>query len=102
MSDNAEEGIFRAQAVAAKDSGLQERQKKGIASLDERIFVFILAFGLIALVIVWTMATSPLLLYGSLAGVILVVIIWGTVRIKRIERIRQERDREANAWRSEN
>jgi Flp pilus assembly protein TadB len=102
MSDNAEEGIFRAQAAAAKDSGLQDRQKKGIAGLDERIYVFILAIGFIALAIVWAMTTSPWLLYGSLAGVILVVVIWGMVHIKRIQRIRQERDREANAWQSEN
>jgi len=105
MSGNAEEGIARIQAAAIKAQGtqgslLQEHQKRSVAYLDERILIFILALALIGLMIVWATTTSPLVLYGSFAGVILLTILWGVSRAKSIERARQNRARQANEWQS--
>ena len=106
LSDNAEGGIARAQAAAAKASGargegLAGHQKRGIASLDERVLFFLLVIGIVALVAVWALATSPLVLYGSLAGGVVMIVLWGVIRLRRIEQIKRERVREADAWRSE-
>lgn len=105
MDDNAEEGIARAQAAAAKAKGadgLGEHHKWTIAYLDERILVFVLAITFIGLIILWATVKSALILYGSLVGVILLSILWGVTRVKRIERIRQERERQAKSWQPEN
>jgi len=105
MSDNAEEGIARIQAAAAKSQGaqgdgLQKYQDRGIAYLNERILIFMFAIAFIGLIIVWAIATSPFVLYGSFAGVVLLIIMWGAARIKRIKRIEQERQRQAEKWKS--
>ena len=106
LSDNAEGGIARAQAAAAKASsargdGLAGHQKRGIASLDERVLFFFFLIGIVALVAVWALTTSPLVQYGSLAGGILMIVLWGVMRLRRIGQIKKERAREADAWRSE-
>ena len=106
MSDNAEDGIARAQAAAAKAAGKQgdglaAHQKRGIASLDERALFFLFLIGIVTLVAVWAMATSPLVQYGSLVGGILIIIVWGVMRLRRIEQIKRDREREAEAWQSE-
>jgi len=101
MSDNAEEGIARTQAAAAQAAGaggLKKHHDWNVAYLDERIIVFLLAIAVIALVVLWTSATSALVLYGSLAGVILLAVLWGIARIKRLEAIRRERSRQAASW----
>jgi hypothetical protein len=98
MSDNAEEGIARIQAAAAKaggTAGLKEHHNRNIAYIDERIVVFILAIASIGLLILWATSSSPLVLYGSLAGVILLTVLWGMVRIKRIEAMKRQREKEA-------
>lgn len=105
MSDNAEEGIARIQAAAAKSQGdqgdgLRKNQNRGIAYLNERILIFVFSIALIGLIIVWATATSPFVLYGSFAGVVLLIVIWGAARIKRIKRIEQERQRQAEEWKS--
>ena len=84
MSDNAEAGIARAQTAAAKAAGaagLREHHKRNIAYLDERIVIFILAIAAIGLIVLWTTTNSPLILYGSFAGVILLTVLWGVVRM---------------------
>jgi hypothetical protein len=104
VSDNAEEGIARTQAAAAKTggaAGLTKHHAWNVAYLDERIVVFLLAMAVIGLAIVWASATSPLILYGSLIVVILLIIVWGIARIKRIETIRRERSRQVASWRSD-
>lgn len=103
MSGNAEEGIARIQVAAAKAQGtqgklLQEHQERSVVYLDERILVSILALALIGLMIVWATTTSPLVLYGSFAGVILLTVLWGVSRAKSIERARQNRARQAREW----
>jgi Flp pilus assembly protein TadB len=105
MTDNAEEGIARTQAAAAQvkgASGLQDHHKSTIAYLDERILVFVLAICFIGLIVLWATVKSALVLYGSIAGVVLLIILWGVVRVKRIERTRQERERKAKLWQSDN
>ena len=103
---NAEEGIARVQAAAIKAQGtqgdkLQAHQKRSVAYLDDRILVFLLALALMGLLILWATVSSPIILYGSLAGVIILTILWGVARVKRIERLRQARAREAEEWNSE-
>ncbi len=103
---NAEEGIARVQAAAIKAHGtqgdrLQEHQKRSVAYLDERILVYVLAMAFLGLIAVWVTATSTLVLYGSLAGVILLTILWGVARVKGIEKTRQERARQTEEWQSE-
>ena len=106
MSDNAEEGIARAQAAAARAGGdqgkaLSQHHQRSISYIDERIMVFLLALGCIGLMILWATAKSPLLLYGSLAGVFVLLILWGYARVRRIERERAERARQAEQWNSQ-
>ena len=105
MSDNAEEGIAKAQAAAAQAggaAGLEKHHGSTIAYLDERIVVFLLAIAMIGLVVFWATAKSALLVYGSLALVILLTVLWGYARIKAIERGRSERARQAGAWQADN
>ena len=104
MSDNAEEGIARTQAAVAKAAGaagLKEHHNRNIAYLDERIVVFILAIASIGLIILWATSSSPLVLYGSMAGVILLTVLWGLMRIKRIEAMKRQREKEAKSWQSD-
>tara|TARA_R110002074_G_scaffold91496_5_gene200075 strand:+ start:207 stop:536 length:330 start_codon:yes stop_codon:yes gene_type:complete len=106
MSGNAEEGIARTQAAAIKASGtqgkeLEQHQQRSIAYLDERILTTVLVLALIGLVIVWSSTSSKLVLYGSLVGVLLMTVIWGVARVKRIERLRQQRIEQAASWRSD-
>lgn len=104
MSGHAEESIARAQAAAAQAKGadgLQAHHKWNIAYLDERILILVLAIALLGLIVLWATVRSALILYGSLAVVVLLVILWGVVRVKRIDRIRQERAQEAKSWESE-
>jgi hypothetical protein len=104
MSDNAEEGIARIQAAAAKaggTSGLKEHHRRNIVYLDERIIVFILAIGAVGLIVLWATTSSLLLRYGSFAGVLLLTILWGLVRIKRIEAVKRQRENDAKSWQSD-
>ena len=103
---NAEEGIARIQAAAVKAQGtqggkLREHQERSVTYLDERILTYVLAIAFMGLILVWATTTSPLVLYGSFAGVILLTILWGVTRVKRIGRVRQERERQSKDWQSE-
>lgn len=105
MSDNAEAGIARVQAAAAKSQGVEgaglgNYQKQSIAYLDERIVVLILAIAVIALVVVWTTTTSTLQLYGSLIGVIILTIVWGIARVHQIKRVREIRTEQVSSYNS--
>lgn len=103
MSDNAEEGIARAQAQAAQTQGtdgFQKHHEKNVVYINERILVFILSIAFIGLIIVWLTAESTLITYGSLAGVILLVVFWGFVQIKKINRVKVEREHQAKSWQS--
>ncbi len=100
MADS-EQGIAQAQIEAARRQGadgLAQHQQRNIAYLDERIVLFVCCLGMIGVFVVWATASSPWLLYGSLAFVILLVTLWGYARIQRIERLRAARAREAENW----
>jgi hypothetical protein len=104
MGDNAEEGIARTQAAAARAGGadgLKKHHDWNIAYLDERIVVFLLAIAIVGLMVLWASATSALVLYGSLAGVILLILLWGIARIRRLESIKHDRSRQATSWQSD-
>ena len=104
MSD-AEESIARTQAAAVKAQGTQgkalgEHQQRSIGYLNERILIFVLVLACLGLMILWATAKSAWLIYGSFAGVILLIALWGYARIQRIERERAERERLARDWKS--
>ena len=104
MSNNAEEGIARIQAAAVKAggaAGLKKHHNWNIAYLDERILVFILAIAAVGLIVLWATTSSPLVRYGSFAVVILLTLLWGLVRIKRIEALKRQRENDASSWRSD-
>ena len=89
MSDNAEEGIARVQ-LAQKD-GLQKHQARGTKNLDDRTFTSLFALAFLGLLVVWVTASSPYIIYGSFAAAMLVTLLFGVLRIKRIHRIRAQR-----------
>lgn len=99
MSDNAEEGIARVQ-MAQKD-GLRDYHKRSVLHLDDRIQTAIFALVFLGLIVVWATATSPYLIYGSLLVGILVIILWGLVRIKRIQQIKQQRELQVKQMQSD-
>ena len=73
MSSNAEEGIARIQAAAAKSqgaAGLKEHHNWNIAYLNERILVSLMAIAILGVIVLWVTATSKLVIYGSFAVVI--------------------------------
>ena len=103
MFDNAEEGIAKTQAVAAQvkgSDGLKEHHKWNISYLNERIIVFVFTLCFICLIILWMVVESEIVLYGSLFGVMLLSILWGVVKLKRIEKTRVERQNKADSWKS--
>ncbi len=99
MSDNAEEGIARVQ-MAQKD-GLQNYHKRSVLHLDDRILTAIFALAFLGLIVVWATATSAYIVYGSLIASILIVVLWGVVRVKRIQQIKEERELQVKQMQSE-
>ena len=104
---NAEEGIARVQAAATRAAGTQgkalgQHHQRSISYINERVLIFVLALAVIGLMVLWATAKSTWLIYGSFAGIILLVLLWGYARIKRIDRERAERERLAREWQSEN
>ena len=97
--ENAEEGIARIQ-MAQKD-GLQNYQKRSVLYLDDRILTAIFALAFMGLIVVWATSTSPYITYGSLLASILIVILWGVVRVKRIQKLREEREQQVRKMQSE-
>lgn len=93
MSGNAEEGIARVQ-LAQKD-GLSKRHKRGAANLDDRTSTALLALAFLGLIVVWVTASSPLIIYGSFAAAMLVTVLFGVIRIKRIQQVRKQRELQA-------
>jgi len=93
MSGNAEEGIARVQ-LAQKD-GLSKRHKRGAANLDDRTSTALLALAFLGLIVVWATASSPLIIYGSFAAAMLVTLLFGVIRIKRIQQVRKQRELQA-------
>ena len=107
MENNAEEGIARVQLAATRAKGtqgdrLRKHHSRSIVYLDERIWSFVFGIALLGLIAVWTTAKSQLVIYGSFTGVILLTIVWGYMRVKRIEKTMLERGQDAKSFQSEN
>ena len=103
MSDNAEEGIARAQSAAMKQQGggapdIAKQQQSGGRYISERIITFIITIAAIVLVGVWATTKSILVVHGSMILVVLLLFAWGILRIRAINRTREERRRQAAAW----
>lgn len=103
---NAEQGIAQTQIEAARTEqgeadALQNYQRRSIAYLDDRIFLYLGAIAFLGLLVVWATSTSALMLYGSLGVAILLTILWGVARINRINRLREERARQVQSMDSE-
>ena len=99
---NAEHGIAQTQTTAARDKlaetgGLQKQHKWSIAYLDERVFYYAGIILFLGLLVVWATASSTWVLYGSLLAAIGSIVLWGVARVKRMDRIRQERAAQAAA-----
>ena len=99
MSDNAEEGIARVQ-LGQKD-GLKKHHARGARNLDERSFSALLGLAFLGLLVVWATASSPYVIYASFAAAMLVTLLFGVLRIKRIQRIKAQRALQVKQTQSE-
>jgi hypothetical protein len=55
----------------------------------------------LGLLVVWATASSPYIIYGSFAAAMLVTLLFGILRIKRIDRIREQRALQAKQTQSD-
>ena len=92
MSENAEAGIAELQAKAAQANGPQQHQKSSVAYLDERISTYLFAIVFMGLLVVWATASSAIIKFGSVGIGLLMLLIWGAMRVKHIQRTRELRD----------
>ena len=92
MAGNTEEAIARVQTEAAYTQGLQKHHKSTIFSLCERTFIYMFALAFIGLVIVWATTSSSYITNVLLTIVILIPLIWGLVRLKKIHKIKVKRE----------
>ena len=99
MSDNAEEGIARVQ-LAGKD-GVAQHQKRSASNLNDRASTALFAIAFVGLIVVWASATSPYVTYGSLLVAVLGIILFGVLRVRRIQRTREERARQVEQMKSD-
>ena len=92
MAGNTEEAIARVQTEAAYTQGRQKHHKSTIVSLGERTFIYMFALAFIGLVIVWATTSSSYITNVLLTIVILIPLIWGLVRLKKIHKIKEKRE----------
>ena len=92
MAGNTEEAIARVQTEAVNIQGLQKHHKSNIVYLDVRTFIYIFAIAFISLVIIWATTSSSYITYVLLSIVLLIPLIWGLVRLKKIQKIKLKRE----------
>lgn len=92
MAGNTEESIARVQAEAVHTKGIQKHHKSTIVYLDGRTFIYIFAIAFISLVIIWATTSSSYITYVLLSIVLLIPLIWGLVRLKKIQKIKLKRE----------
>jgi len=92
MAGNTEEAIARVQTEAVNIQGLQKHHKSNIVYLDGRTFIYIFAIAFISLVIIWATTSSSYITYVLLSIVLLIPLIWGLVRLKKIQKIKLKRE----------
>lgn len=98
MSDperNISPRLAAAQARRTPADENQRRHKSNTADLNDRVFVYAGTLVVVGLLVLWLVAPSALVIYGSLATIVLLTIVWGVVRIRRIDRIRKQRELQA-------
>ncbi len=103
MSDNAEEGIARAQTAAMKQQGggapdIARQQASGSRYINERIVTFVIAIAAFVLIGIWATTDSVLIVHGSMILVVLLIFAWGILRIRAINRLREQRRQQAADW----
>jgi len=91
MAGNTEEALARLQAEAANAQGVQKHHKSTLVYINERIFTYLFGIAFISFVIAWLTAPSYIT-YLFFAVVILIPLIWGQVRLKRIQNIKKKRE----------
>ena len=101
MSGNAEAGIAAVQAKAAQKDGVAKYHASTIGYLNERVLTFIFSLSFIGLILVWLTSASALIVYGSLAVVIILAVACGVLRVKRIQKNRELQAHQAQEWKSD-
>ncbi len=99
MGSNEEHGIAQSQIAAAKaasknQDGLQKYHSKSISYINERIVAYLFILLLLVIAGIWFTSSSIALLGSSFVFLILIIVLWGVVRIDNIkqERLRREND----------
>ncbi len=105
MSDNAEEGIAKAQAQVGgneqqQQKRLAEHQALAASNMSDRLLSYLVTLAFFGLVAVWMTATSDLLIYGSFFGAMVAFVLFGWLKIKRLERLKALRKQQADEWNS--
>ena len=91
MAGNTEEAVARVHAEAANAQGVQKHHKSTLVYIRECIFTYLFGIAFIILLITWL--TSPAnITYLLSAVVILIDLICGLVRLKRIHKINLKRE----------
>lgn len=93
--------IAAAQAQSKRGEGLHQHHKWNVSNLDERILFFLGMLVVIGLLVLWLAVPSALVVYGSLGVIILLIVLWGVVRIRRVDRIQKERENQVKAMQSD-
>ena len=91
MAGNTEEAVARLQAESANAQGVQKHQKSTLVSISGRIFPYLFWIAFIHIVIAILTATIYITYLFS-AVVILIPLILGLVRLKRIHKINLKRE----------
>ena len=100
MARNTEESVARVHSEAANAQGVQKHHKSTLVYKSERIFTYMFGIAFISLVITWL--TGPTYItYLLSAVVILIALIWGLVRLKRIHEIKLKRELQVKEMQSE-
>ena len=91
MAVNTEEAVARVQAEAANAQGIQKHNKSTLVYASERIFTYLFGIALISLVIALLNATANITSLLS-AVAILIPLILGLVRLRKIHKIKLKRE----------
>ena len=100
MAGNTEEAVARVQAEAANVQGVQKHHRSTLVYISERIFTYMFGIAFLSLVIAWLTAPAYIT-YLLSAVVILIALIWGLVRLKRIHEIKLKRELQVIGMQSE-
>ena len=100
MAGNTEDAVARVQAEAANVQGVQKHHRSTLVYISERIFTYMFGIAFISLVIAWLTAPAYIM-YLLSAAVILIALIWGLVRLKRIHEIKLKIELQVKEMQSE-